>query len=1101
MAGEPFTAVRILAKLGQVERRVAKGEAMPLACKHAGISERTYRRWRKEYGGLAGKLQAQDRQIVASDRALKASLEQQTATAEVLKAISRTTFDLEPVLNTLLENASRLCNARDGVLWRLDSEKNLLRADAFYRFEPEVQRILQDEPVQVDRSTAAGRAILELRTVHIPDLSLDTEYRRDVVELSQTRSVLAVLMLRDGEPIGAIALAHHAEEGPFTAKQIELVTTFADQAVIAIENVRLFNETKEALERQTATAAVLRVISGSPDDLAPVFGEILEHATRLCEAQLGLVFTSDGQAFDTVAQRGLDSGQFAAWSAAFGAHRIPGPLSGLGRMLSTKGPVLIADVADDEAYRARDPLRVLTVEGLGARTSLFVPLIKESSVIGAAVIYRREVRPFSDKQVALLKTFADQAVIAIENVRLFNETKEALERQTATSDVLKAISRSTFDLGAVLKALLESAARLCGADRGLIFRPDGDGNYFPAVMFNYEPGSPLEVALRTSPLGHDRGSATGRAMIEKRAIHIPDVLADPEYGRHDLTGASNYRSTLAVPMLRGEEIVGAITMTRSGEPRPFTDKQIELVTTFADQAVIAIQNVRLFDEIQEKSRQLEVAGKHKSEFLANMSHELRTPLNAIIGYSEMLQEEAEDLGTTAFIPDLKKINSAGKHLLELINGVLDLSKIEAGKMELYLEDFDVAGMLEDIAAVIEPLVDKNVNAFDKHWDKSLGKMRADLTKTRQALFNLLSNASKFTDHGTVTLSVERSSLENGDWITFTVTDTGIGMTEEQMTRLFEEFSQADASVTRKYGGTGLGLALSRRLARMMGGEITVTSQAGLGSTFVMRLPAAVAAGAAEVRPGTGTGGSTILVIDDDAAVRDLMQRFLAKEGFRIVTATGGEQGLRLAQEMKPDAITLDVMMPGMDGWAVLSALKADPGTADIPVVMLTIVDDKNLGYALGADDYLTKPIDREKLLAAMRKYRHDLPVLVVDDDEVLRELLRRILEKDGYTVTEARNGREALARLAEITPGLILLDLMMPEMDGFELVEELRHHTSWRSIPILVVTAKELTVDDRGRLNGYVEKILQKGASSRDALLREVGDLVAASMARRKGGR
>ena len=546
VAAKPFTAVQILTKFGQVERRIAGGETVPLACTHAGISERTYKRWRKEYGGLARKLKARDRQIEASDRALKASLEQQTATAEVLKAISRTTFDLEPVLNTLLENASRLCNARDGVLWRLDSEKNLLRADAFYRFEPEVQRILQDEPVQVDRSTAAGRAILELRTVHIPDLSLDTEYRRDIVELSQTRSVLAVLMLRDGEPIGAIALAHHAEEGPFTAKQIELVTTFADQAVIAIEHVRLFNETKEALERQTATAAVLRVISGSPDDLAPVFGEILEHATRLCEAQLGFVFTSDGQAFDPVAQRGLDSEKFAAWSAAFGAHRIPGPLSGLGRLLSTKDPVLIADVADDEAYRARDPLRVLTVEGLGARTFLAVPLIRESSVIGAVVIYRREVRPFSDKQVALLKTFADQAVIAIENVRLFNETKEALERQTATAEILKVIAGSPTDVQPVFDVIVNSALRLIGGVTATVTRIVDDMLHLAAST----AATKVEVdAVRSFfPVPANRGHA-GEAIRTRATVYISDYETDP--GVHpstrEMARAQGYGSLVTAP--------------------------------------------------------------------------------------------------------------------------------------------------------------------------------------------------------------------------------------------------------------------------------------------------------------------------------------------------------------------------------------------------------------------------------------------------------------------------------------------------------------------------------------------------------------------------
>jgi CheY-like chemotaxis protein len=327
---------------------------------------------------------------------------------------------------------------------------------------------------------------------------------------------------------------------------------------------------------------------------------------------------------------------------------------------------------------------------------------------------------------------------------------------------------------------------------------------------------------------------------------------------------------------------------------------------------------------------------------------------------------------------------------------------------------------------------------------------------------------------------------------FSVSDTGIGMTPEQLTRLFEAFSQAEAATTRRYGGTGLGLALSRRLCRMMGGDVTVESESGRGSTFTIRLPAQVAAvveeapAPAAVSDRAAPGLGTVLVIDDDAAVRDLMQRFLAKEGFRVVTASGGEEGLRRARELRPDAITLDVMMPGMDGWAVLSALKADPDVADIPVVMLTIVDDKNLGYALGASDYLTKPIDRERLVTVLKQYRRDLPVLVVDDDVEVRQLFRRMLEPEGYTVVEAPNGRAALERLRDVSPSVI------------EFVAEFRRHEAWRAIPIVVVTAKDLSHDDRERLNGHVQKILQKGTHGREQLLAEVRELVSASVARRR---
>jgi CheY-like chemotaxis protein/anti-sigma regulatory factor (Ser/Thr protein kinase) len=406
--------------------------------------------------------------------------------------------------------------------------------------------------------------------------------------------------------------------------------------------------------------------------------------------------------------------------------------------------------------------------------------------------------------------------------------------------------------------------------------------------------------------------------------------------------------------------------------------------------------------------------------------------------------------------------------------------------------------------VVQPLAEKRANRLVVRCPEDAGVMRADLTKVRQALFNLLSNACKFTERGEVALDVVRETGTDGDWLIFSVRDTGIGMTAEQMTRLFQEFSQADASITRKYGGTGLGLALSRRLCRMMGGDITVESEAGRGSTFTVRLPAEVAERREEPASAPASPGpaGTVLVIDDEPASRDLLERFLSREGFRVVTAAGGEEGLRLARETRPDVVTLDVVMPGMDGWAVLSALKADPDLRDIPVVVLTVVDERNLGFALGAADYLTKPLDRDRVLAVVERYRRDQPVLVVDDDPAVRALLRKTLEGAGLSVAEADNGRAALDRLREAAPGLVLLDLMMPEMDGFDFLVELRQTAAWRMIPVIVITARDLSSDDRRRLEGSVDRILQKGAWTREGLLDEVRELVLTSAARhrRPGG-
>jgi len=509
-------------------------------------------------------------------------------------------------------------------------------------------------------------------------------------------------------------------------------------------------------------------------------------------------------------------------------------------------------------------------------------------------------------------------------------------------------------------------------------------------------------------------------------------------------------------------------------------------------------------EAQEARTTAEEANRAKSAFLANMSHELRTPLNAIIGYSEMLQEDAQDLGETHFVADLQKIHGAGKHLLGLINDVLDISKIEAGKMDLFLETIDVPAMVQDVVNTIKPLVQKNGNTLTVECAENLGPMRADATKVRQALFNLLSNACKFTDKGTISLRVSRERTNRAGHFVFRVSDSGIGMTPEQVSQLFKAFTQADASTTRKYGGSGLGLAITRHFCQMMGGEVTVESEVGKGSAFTVKLPAVVISPkpekheAAEVIKAkrvseAAPGASTILVIDDDPTVHDLMRRFLTKEGFRVATAPGGKEGIRLAKELKPDLITLDVLMAETDGWSVLTALKADPDTADIPVIILTMFDDKEMGFALGASDYMTKPINRDRLVTVLRKHHHGhgpSQVLVIEDEPSIRQMVRRVLEKEGWVVREAENGKAGLRAVSENKPAVILLDLMMPVMNGFDFVQELRKNKDWQDIPVVILTAKDLTLEDRQQLKGNVERVYQKGEYNRDQLLNEVRELV-----------
>jgi signal transduction histidine kinase len=752
------------------------------------------------------------------------ALERQTATAEILKVISASPTDVQPVLEAVAERSGLLCRAEGSRVWLPEGDH--LRAMTNYGRSYE--SIAQAELLPIRGGSIGGRAFVERRCVHVEDVKplIDSEYP-DVRELQVrygVRTVLAVPMLREGVSVGVISLLRN-EVRPFSQSEISLVQTFADQAVIAIENVRLFNETKEALEQQTATGEILRVISGSITDTQPVFDAIVQSCQRLFGGKAVALALPNAAMIESVA--------FASDGLAKDAAQVlrPWPLdaqSGAGACILESRVIAVADTAEAAKRFAR--MKDLAA-AMGYHSALFVPLLREGKAVGCLTILRATTGEFDTKEITLAQTFADQAVIAIENVRLFNETKEALEQQTATAEVLQVISSSVADTQPVFDKILRSCERLFAGDEVGIMLAGDDGQLHLGAQGGANPYLGMREQL-PAPL---EGSATALSIRERRVLHYTHVLTDPEVPpvlRTLASGRGVDYSIAMAPMLWEGRGVGSIFVTHA-PPSPFSAKDLELLKTFADQAVIAIQNARLFNEIQDKSRQLEIANQHKSEFLANMSHELRTPLNAIIGFSEVLIERMFGELNEKQDDYLKDIFTSGKHLLSLINDILDLSKIEAGRMELDVENFDVPSALSNAMTLVRERAQRHGITLGLEVEPSIGEMRADERKFKQILLNLLTNAVKFTpDGGRVDV---RAKLVSGV-LAVAVTDTGIGIAKDDQAAVFEEFKQVGRHYTNKQEGTGLGLALTKRFVELHGGTLTLDSEPGKGSTFTFTLP-------------------------------------------------------------------------------------------------------------------------------------------------------------------------------------------------------------------------------------------------------------------------